>query len=91
MFKDDGRGKDGVLVKMCGIILVWDVVMVVEVGVDFIGMIIWFYLKCFIFFFVVKDIFRVVREGGVKFVGVFVEDDEGMILRVVDEVDFEFV
>ncbi|CAN6846932.1 unnamed protein product, partial [Brassica oleracea] len=89
--KDDGRGKDTALVKMCGITSARDAAMAVEAGADFIGMIIWPHSKRSISLSVAKDISRVAREGGAKPVGVFVEDDEGTILRAADEADLELV
>lgn len=79
------------MIKMCGIISVEDVVVVVRVGVDYVGMIVWFKFKRFVFVSLVWEIVVVVRENGVELVGVFVDESVMEIESVCSDVNFDIV
>ncbi|URE09689.1 N-(5'-phosphoribosyl)anthranilate isomerase [Musa troglodytarum] len=79
------------VVKMCGITLAKDSEMAVKAGDSLIGMILCPDSKCSVSLKVAKEISKVTWDGGVRPVGVFVDDDADTILRASDAADLEFV
>ncbi|KAI3736548.1 hypothetical protein L2E82_26396 [Cichorium intybus] len=75
------------LVKMCGVTSPKDAALAAEAGADFIGMIIWPDSKCSVSISSAKEISKVAREYGAK----FVDDDSNTILKASDDADLEYI
>ncbi|XP_004965474.1 N-(5'-phosphoribosyl)anthranilate isomerase 1, chloroplastic isoform X3 [Setaria italica] len=79
------------VVKMCGITSARDAEMAAEAGAKLIGMILWPNSKRSVPLSEAKEISRVAKSYGAEPVGVFVDDDEGTILRASSSCDLELI